>query len=119
MSSDTPKWGDVTEKLRRALGLCPPKPAEADDAIANAGEVPMGDGEVDDIVSDVVKGNPTNSAFHPDHSWTGDIDTNAVAEDSRFVMNRNPGEDDAEVDKTVEELRREALEDDEKPEDKA
>lgn len=119
MSSDTPKWGEVAQKLRQALGLCPPTPVEADDAIANAGEAPMDDGEVNDIVSDVLKGNQQNAVFHPDHSWTGDIDTMAVAEDSRFVMNRNPGEDDAEVDKTVEELRREALDDDEKPEDQA
>lgn len=118
MSSDTPKWNDVAERLRRAMGLCPPTPNEADQAIANADEVPMSEDEVRDIVSEVTKGKAQNHSFHPDHSWTEGIDTNAVNDDM-LVMNRNPGDEDDEVDKMVEELRREALEDDEEPNEQA
>jgi hypothetical protein len=118
MSSDAPHWNDVAEKLRRAMGFCPPTPTEADQAMSGAGEIPMSKEDIEDIVADITGGAPTDCGFHADHAWAQDLDTSAVADDM-LVMNRNPGEQDDEVEKRIEELRREALEDDDDPDDQA
>lgn len=118
MSSEVPKWSDVAEKLRRAMGLCPPTPTEANHAISTAKELPMSQDEILDIVRAATQGEAQKASFHSDHSWTEEFDTKAVADDM-LVMNRNPGEDDEEVDKKVDELRREALDEDEPSDEQA
>ena len=116
MSNEAHNWNTLAEKLRRALGLCPPTPDEANKAIREAGELPMSDDEIARIVQSVTSDDIPPAIFHPDNSWTGDIDTAGVAKDSRLVMNRNPGDEDEAVDEHVDELRRDALEDDDDPE---
>lgn len=112
MSSEAHNWNEVAEKLRRALGLCPPTPDEADRAIREAGEIPMSRDEISSIVQSATSGELPPTIFHPDDSWTAEIDTGHMAEDSMVVMNRNRGDDDEEVDKQIDQLRREALQDD-------
>ena len=119
MSSEAGNWHNVTKKLRRALGLCPPTPAEADKAMRDAGEVPLGADEIDRIVRAVTSGKVPPAAFHPDPSWIEGVEQGNMAEDSNLVLNRNPGEEDEEVDKQVEKLRQEALEDDDENDEQA
>lgn len=112
MSSQAHNWNKVAEKLRRALGLRPPTPDEADKAIREARELLMSDDEIARIVQSVTEDDVPPVVFHLDDSWKQDIDTGAVAADSRLVMNRNLGDEDEAVDELVDELRKDALEDD-------
>jgi hypothetical protein len=117
MNHEAPNWQRVTEKLRRAMGLTPPTPEEADEAMRTAGEVSITDGQIDAIVRGVVGDKlPRHQALEQDASWLDEIDTEDVAHDTRLVMNRNANEDDdggEEVDDEVARRTEEALNDDE------
>lgn len=53
MGYDREKWLHLAAKLRRALGLTPPTPAEADAEMAGAEEAPMSDEAIERIVKRV------------------------------------------------------------------
>jgi hypothetical protein len=118
MNNDCTQWDDLAAKLRRALGLCSPTPEEANHAMNTAQEVPMTAMEIQDIVRAVTLGHVQVPTLHPQHAWTEELDMSAVADDM-LVLNRNPGEEDAEVDGRVEELRREALEEEDASDEQA
>jgi hypothetical protein len=104
-------------KLRRAMGLAPPTAAEADAAMANAAEVPMSDYEVRSIVESAVSGKPVDRELSADFGWTELLNT-SEAENEAYAMNRNRGALDEETKKRLEELRKKALEQCGKQDDK-
>lgn len=118
MSDDTKKWSRVAARLQRALGLAPPTLEEAEAEMAKAHEVPISDTEINRIV-DAATGadTPASVAPEPDYEWTAEFATDEVAEDM-LVLNREAGEEDPEVTQRMEELRKEALSDDEEEDDK-
>ena len=119
MSENTNKWSQVVVKLRRALGLAPPSLEEADAEMAAAEEAPMSDEKIQRI-TDTATGKDAIGAFdpEPDYDWTAEIATDEVA-DQMLVLNREAGEEDPEVDERIEELRKEALRDDDEEADEA
>lgn len=114
MSNEAQEWQKLASRLRRAMGLFEPTPEEAAEAMRTAGEVPMSEDEIDEIVRGVCeqrgpkRRDPTST-----RSWPESVDTEKMIEDTMVVMNRNAGEDDEAVDREQQRLREEALEDDE------
>lgn len=49
------EWEPVAKRLRRALGFVPPTLAEADVEMAGAGESPISDARIQEIVESTVK----------------------------------------------------------------
>jgi len=117
MSDDTKRWSQVAARLRRALGLAPPSLAEADAEMTEAQEVPMSDKQIRAIVN-AATGTNTVGSFdpEPDYGWTSEFAGDEVA-DEMLVLNREAGEEDPEVDQRIEELRQEALHDDDEEDD--
>ena len=56
ISDDDKFWHDVAGKLRKAKGLCPPSPDEADAAFDEAKEIPLSDDQIKSIVESVTSG---------------------------------------------------------------
>lgn len=113
MNDDAKAWTELAAKLRKALGLASPTVKNADAEMAAAGEIPMSEEEVAQIASAAASSPPDETfEFDTDYSWIKEVETGAVSEEM-LVLNRNRGEDDSEVERRIEELRKKALEDDE------
>lgn len=117
MSGNPKNWSQVAAKLRRALGLAPPTLGEAETEMAQAEEAPMSDVEISRIVN-AATGPDAPASFdpEPDYDWAGEFSTQEV-EDEMLVLNRDAGEEDPEVDRRIDELRKEALRDDDEEDD--
>jgi hypothetical protein len=116
MSSDDDRfWDDVAGKLRKAKGLCPPTPEEAEAAFDEAPEIPLSDDQIDSIVESVTSGEVTPWDPAPDTGW----DDNPAQEIGEQVLAvfRNQGGDDPDGDRAESELERELLDDDDPEED--
>lgn len=113
MTDHMKQWPEIAAKLRRALGLAPPTPEEADAEMAQAEEAPMTEEEIDRIVNAATSGTgcPIDEELEVDYSWLNSVETETVSEEM-LVLNRNAGEEDPEVKKRLEDLRKKALEDD-------
>lgn len=117
MSDDAKKWSWVVARLQRALGFALPTIGEAEADMAEAEEVPMSDGEIRRIVEAATATDaPTPVDPEPDYEWTSEFTSEGVEEDM-LVLNREAGEEDPEVTQRIEQLRKEALSDDEKEHD--
>jgi hypothetical protein len=117
MNSDPDKfWNDVAGKLRKAKGLCPLTPTEAEAAFDDAPEVPLSAGEIDAIVESVTSGDPASWEPVSTPDWEADPATDDIAEQA-LQLHRNKGDEDPETDRIEQELEEELLNDDEPEED--
>lgn len=108
MTNEPNNWSEIVGKLRRAMGLAPPTPEEADAEMRSAGEIPMSDDEIKAIAKAATEGQRGRPELESTYEWLCDQHDETI-EDSLLVMNRNKGEDDEEVQKRLDELRRKAL----------
>jgi hypothetical protein len=113
MTDDAKAWTELAAKLRKALGLASPTPNNADAEMAAAGEIPMSEAEIARIAN-AAAGSPSDETIEldTDYSRRNEVETGYVSEEMP-VLSRNRGEDDSEVKRRIEELRKKALEDDE------
>jgi hypothetical protein len=87
--------------------------------MAEAEEAPISDEQIQKMV-DAATGTKAVSSFEPepDYEWTSEFAGDEVA-DEMLVLNRDAGEEDPEVDQRIEELRKDALRDDDEEDDEA
>jgi len=117
MSDEARQWSRVAGKLRRALGLAPPSWKEADAEMVEAEAFPMTDTEILQIAGgETAHQERDDYELDADYTWANEYANDDVAEDM-LVLNREGGEEDTDVDKRVEEHRKEALRDDDKKDD--
>jgi len=103
-------WQKVAEDLARQSGLAPLTPEEAQREFEALPDVRLSDSEIDSVIDQVTSGELG--------VWTPTpIDTEMLGAESEAIeedvcqLNRNEGQDDAETDELLDELRRRALED--------
>jgi len=107
-------WSDTLKRLRRAIDLHPLCPAESEQEYAAAEPRELPQDKFKEMLGSVVSGR--DDWNEPEPQWTESADT--AVSDREFQFNRNLGDEDPEVDKRVDELRRKELgTDDEAPED--
>lgn len=120
MPLDENRQADLVRRVRRALRLGELTPEQAQAEYDAAEPVELTEAEINRIVSHAVESEPVSEAEPFEVTdWTPDLNTTSVESDV-FQLNRNPGDDDAEVDERVEQHRREAFgegDDGENPED--
>jgi len=119
MSDDAKKRAELAARLRKALGLATPSFEEADAEMAAAEEVPMSRDEINRIADAATEG-PVDETYQPstDYSWMRELETDSVS-DEMVALHRNRGEEDPEVKRRIEELRKKALENDEAEDDES
>lgn len=104
---------EVFEKLRRAMGLCPPSLEEADAAMRQSKPVVISKEDIESIVRDVVAGRSPDLHLHADEMWSESY-TDDFAESREVVLNRPTAdtvkERDEEVERDLEERRKRLLE---------
>lgn len=108
MTEETNNWQQIAAKLRKALGLTPPTPDEADTAMEQAGEVPMSEEEIAAIVEAARTAEQPHWEPEPDYSWLEGVDTESVAHDV-LVLNRKTGGPDEQADQLVDKHRQAAF----------
>jgi hypothetical protein len=101
-------WTDAAANLRRAKRLHALTPEEAQAQLDAAQEVPLSEEEIESVIDAATSGELTTWTPTPHLDWAEDFDTAAVADDV-LQLNRNRGEEDPEVEQLLDELRREAL----------
>lgn len=117
MKSDADKfWDDNVGKIRKAKGLCPLTPEEADAAFDDAPEVPMSADEIASIVDAVTSGELASWEPLPQDDYETDPSFGEVNESVLEVF-RHEGEADAEAEAVEKELEDEMLNDNEAEED--
>lgn len=112
-------WKSFGGTIRKALNNCPLTPDQAQkelEMMKDYDAAPFTRREVEDSIDKVLSGDLDPEEAAPDLSWTQGLDTSAVGE-GVFALNRNRGEDDAEVDARVDELRKKALDEEQSDED--
>ncbi|WZP01245.1 hypothetical protein EP7_005674 (plasmid) [Isosphaeraceae bacterium EP7] len=109
MISDADRfWKGVAKQLRRAKGFSIPTPEEAEAELDAAEEEPLTEEEIDAMVRAATSGEMGSYAPAPDISWLGDS-SDETSDEELLVLNRNRGEENAEIDTLLGEQRREAL----------
>lgn len=110
MSSDPEKtWKSLAARIRRAKMLHKLSPAEAEAELRDAPDMPLSEGEIDAVIRGATSGKLDAWEPEPSPECLEDINTASVDE-GVLQLNRNPGENDPETEKLIEELRRSALE---------
>lgn len=100
-------WSEMAGRLRRALHLDPLTMQEAEEEYRAAEDKPIPDETIYAIMQSVCSGEETPFP-HRDRDLEGTHESNI--EDQVLQLNRNQGEEDAEVDELIEKHRRKALE---------
>jgi hypothetical protein len=103
-------WNDLAEAFRREMGLRPLSADEAQAELDGAPCIPLSEEEINNLVEGAMSGELAVWDQSPDPSWLTEEDTSEI-ESGVLQVNRNPGEEDPEIDAQIEELRRKALED--------
>jgi len=117
MKSDADKfWVDTVGKIRKAKGLCPLTPKEADEAFDDAPEVPMSADEIASIVDAVTSGELASWEPLAQYDYESDPTFGEVNESVLEVF-RHEGEADDEAEALEKELEDEMLNEDETEED--
>jgi len=117
ISDDDKFWHDVAGKLRKAKGLCPPSPDEADAAFDEAKEIPLSDDQIKSIVESVTSGEMTVWDPVPDDDWEDSPEAAAIGEQT-LALHRSQGEDDPVTEQVEKDLEGELLNDGEPDENK-
>lgn len=87
-------------------------PEEAEAELRDAPDMPLSEGKIDAVIRAATSGKVDACEPEPSPEYLEDIDTASV-EEGVLQLDRNPGENDPETEKLIEELRRSALETDE------
>jgi hypothetical protein len=117
MKSDADRfWDDTVGKIRKAKGLCPLTPEEADAAFDAAPEVPMSADEIAAIVDAITSGELASWEPLPQDNYETDPTFEEVNESVLEVF-RHEGEADAEAEAVEKELEDEMLNDNATEED--
>jgi hypothetical protein len=115
MSTDSDRFlKDDLERLRRQKGLCPLTPKEAEEELKAAPEHPLSPAETDSLLEKVTSGDLTDWEVAPTLDWANDVNTTDVEQDV-LQLNRHPGNSNPEIDALIDELRKKALSDEDKP----
>ena len=103
-------WSELVRKYERVEGTAP-SAAELEAQIEAVETEPLTEDEISSIVRAVGTGQSEVAEPEPDFHWMDDVDTSSV-EEGVLQLNRNKGEDDAEIKKRMDEFRKKALEED-------
>src|SRR5262249_7360705 len=115
MSSDSDRLlREDVERLRREKGLCPLTPEEAEKELKAAPAHPLSSADIDSVLDKVKSGELTEWDAEPMPDWANSLNTADVSDDV-LQLNRNPGVSDPDTDKLIDDLRRKALADEERP----
>jgi hypothetical protein len=120
MSSDADRfWEDLAGKLRKRKGLCPLTPEEAEQAYAEAPEVPLSPDLIESMVESIVSGEAPPS-WEPVSDEDGDDDPIfAEIEEEALALFRNQGDMDPNTEQAEKSLEEELLNDDASEDDQA
>lgn len=95
-------------RLRRLKGLCPLTPEEADAELAKTPDDPLSEEEIERLISSATAGALGVGEPFPEREWDPDDELAGIDEEV-LQLNRNAGDEDAEVDQLVDEHLRKAL----------
>lgn len=116
MTSDSDKyWKKAAGKLRRAKGLCPMTPEEAEAAFDAAPHIPIPPEDIQSIVQSVTSGEFASWEPTGVREWSEDGDLQGVNEDVMQLF-RNEGEPEESASAQESDLEEELLSDDESEE---
>jgi hypothetical protein len=120
MSSDADRfWEDLAGKLRKKKGLCPLTPEEAEQAYAEAPEVPLSPDLIESMVESIVAGeDPPPWEPVSDEDWDADPAFDEIEEEA-LALFRNQGEVDPDAEKAEKSLEEKLLNDDATEDDQA
>lgn len=96
------------ERLRRLKGLCPLTPEEADAELAATPDTPLAEDEIERLLSSALTGSLDAEEPVPEQEWSPEGELGGIDEEV-LQLNRNAGDEDAEVDQRVDEHLRKAL----------
>ncbi len=116
MSTESDPLRKDLERLRRIKGLCPFTPEEADAELAATPDAPLSAEEIERLLSSALSGAPGVEEPVPEQDWDPERELEEIDEEV-LQLNRNAGDEDAEVDQRVDEHFRKALDDDGEEED--
>jgi hypothetical protein len=105
---------DLLRRTARARGIAPLSPQQAQAAYDSAQPETLADRDIARIVRRVTAGKPYRARTR---TVNPPLSEETVVNEEMLVLNRNPGENDPDALKAVEDLRREALADDREEED--
>lgn len=107
MPDETEKfWSEMARKLSRAMDLHPLCPKESEQEYFAAEERDLPQDKLDEMLESVVSGRDDWNQPPDSPQW---LESGEAVHDREFQFNRNLGEEDPEVDKRVDELRRKEL----------
>ena len=111
MSTESDPLKRDLERLRRMKGLCPLTPEEADAELAATPDTPLSEDEIERLLLSATAGEAGIEEPFPEREWVPDREMEGIDEEV-LQLNRNAGDEDAEVDQLVDEHLRKALGDD-------
>lgn len=111
MSTEPDPLKKDLERLRRMKGLCPLTPEEADAALAATPDTPLPEDEIERLLLSAASGGACLEEPVPEQEWDPDRELEEIDEEV-LQLNRNAGDEDAEVDQRVDEHFRKAVGDD-------
>lgn len=103
-------WSDMVGRMRRALGLAPSTPAEADRQMSEVQPAPMSKDELDALLHAAIAPAPPSIRPPDAPCWEPEEEVRHIEEDV-LQLNRSRGETTGGRDELIERLRREALAD--------
>ncbi len=115
MSSEADRfWDEYAGKLRKKKGFCPLTPEEAIAAFNAAEDAELSEDRIDSIVEAAITGETGVEEADEHAAWDGDSELDEVAEDAhQLCRHGNEEDEDADADKTEQDLEDELLKDDE------
>ena len=110
-------WARIAPSLQQELGLGDSTLADIEAELAKAPKVPLTEGEIASIVS-YATGKTDHLPLHESGHSEANAEDVECLESELIALNRNRGDDDPEVDAEIDRLRKKALEEDDKNEEK-
>lgn len=117
MSTEPDPLRKDLERLRRLKGLCPLTPEEADAEFAAIPDTPLAEDEIERLISAALSGVVDAKEPVPEQEWSPEGELDGI-DKGMLQLNRNVGDEDAEVDQRVDEHLRKALGDDAEEDDR-
>lgn len=116
MTSDADKyWKSIVGKLRRAQGMCPLTPEEAEAAYDASPDMPLSPEEIERMSEAAVNGELLEWGVDTDEPWNESSYENA--NERSLQVFRNEGEEDTEAQERERDLEDRLLNDDESEEE--
>lgn len=114
-SQDDKYWNSIVGKLRRAQGMCPLTPEEAEAAFDSAPDMPLSDEQIRRMTEAAMSGALLEGGLDDDKPWD-ESEYENLPEESLQIF-RNEGEPDTDVEGREGELEDKMLNGDESEED--